>query len=210
MNYRYSAQMKGGRHESGAVEAATKDEAIARLRNSGLTGIRLDGQLISDTYQVSPEAERAALSKPSDDLHRAALDGNIPEMKRLIAGGADVNGKQIRGEAPLEWAVGGYKLEAVKLLLDHGADVNLKGPNGVTPLLQAVLLSNYEHKRDETLAIIKELVARGADMNAKSNNGTSAFDQATTNGRGDVLDMFATFNRADRKRSGFLGRLFGR
>ena len=53
------------------------------------------------------------------ELYNACEHGNLPEVKRLLAAGADVNA-DVDGKKPLIDA----DFEVVQVLLDNGADIN--------------------------------------------------------------------------------------
>ncbi|WP_179958447.1 ankyrin repeat domain-containing protein [Chitinimonas arctica] len=76
----------------------------------------------------------------AEQLHRAALDGDIGEMAKLVADGFDVNLFDDISRAPLHYAVEGEQYKAAQWLLDHGAEVNAhkKDMIGETPLSFAV------------------------------------------------------------------------
>ncbi len=61
----------------------------------------------------------------AERLHRAASDGNIPEMDRLVREGRGVNVLDDISRGPLHYAVEGEHYNAAAWLLEHGADVNL-------------------------------------------------------------------------------------
>ena len=65
----------------------------------------------------------------ADQLHDAALEGDIEQVDRLIAQGADVNAKNNNGRMALYIASRNGHTETVNLLLSNGADVNAKGAN---------------------------------------------------------------------------------
>jgi ankyrin repeat protein len=70
---------------------------------------------------------------PSVDIHQAAREGYIEDVKQHLAAGTDVNAKNQRGLTPLHAAaVNGHK-EIAELLIAKGADVNAKMDNGSTP-----------------------------------------------------------------------------
>jgi ankyrin repeat protein len=50
-------------------------------------------------------------------LHRAALEGNLEEVKKLVEGGADVNAKNTIGKTPLHMASGNGHQDVVYYLL---------------------------------------------------------------------------------------------
>ncbi len=64
-----------------------------------------------------------APAKDLSTLHDAAKWGDVAATKRLLEGGADVNGLNERGIAPLGVAVGFNRREVVEALLEAGADV---------------------------------------------------------------------------------------
>lgn len=92
------------------------------------------------TSQVTPGGRRA---EDGDDdgtlLHRAAEDGDVESVKKLLASGANINlleGKD--GETPLHRAIARGKTAVAKLLIDSGADVTLgRKSDGQTPLAMA-------------------------------------------------------------------------
>ena len=59
---------------------------------------------------------------------------NLPLIKTLIDGGADVNAKRDGDWTPLHDAVGVGSLGGVRLLIDNGADVNAENDESQTPL----------------------------------------------------------------------------
>jgi ankyrin repeat protein len=71
----------------------------------------------------------ADMSHPDDwfeveRLHRAARDGDVKEMERLVAAHYDVNLFDDLSRAPLHYAVEGEHYKAAEWLLNHGACVN--------------------------------------------------------------------------------------
>ncbi len=104
--------------------------------------------MLASVFTLSP-----ALAGP---LHDAVQKGDLEEVKRLIADGADVNAKARKGDTPLHSAAWfGYKAMA-KLLIEKGADVNAKTNTGATPLDWAI---RRGHK-----AVAKLLKRHGAEV----------------------------------------------
>jgi len=68
-------------------------------------------------------------------LHMTNMPHNAqPEaLKKLIAGGADVNMQDADGCTPVVWAVHNNHYENAKMLLDAGADVTIKDKKGRIP-----------------------------------------------------------------------------
>ena len=90
----------------------------------------------------------------------AALDDNLPEMKRLIQAGADVNAKNDIGKAALHYACASNHLDIVKFLLNNGAEVDIRDQTGITPLISA--------SQDGFKDIVHELLVAGANPDAAS------------------------------------------
>jgi ankyrin repeat protein len=90
------------------------------------------------------------------DLHSAAFDGNVEEVKKLLKKGADPNIKDKYGWTPLHWAASGGHVDVVKLLLVHGADPTVKDEDGRTPLDLARVKG-----RRKVVSVIEEWLRRG-------------------------------------------------
>jgi len=104
----------------------------------------------------------------AERLHRAASDGNLGEMSRLVSEGFDLNAFDDSSRAPLHCAVEEGQYEAVRLLLDLGADVdrNEEDKIGETPLNIAV--------QGECPEIVTLLLERGADPDVPGWMGQTA------------------------------------
>ena len=101
----------------------------------------------------------------------AAIDsGNIPEVRRLVENGADVNGVGSDDISPLGYAAMKGSSSAAQILVDHGANVKFKGAVGTTALY---LSAQYGHPD-----ITQMLLAKGADPNVKTDRGHSVLDVA--------------------------------
>jgi ankyrin repeat protein len=72
-------------------------------------------------------------------LHRAAADGDMPEVARLIANGFAINSFDDLSMTPLHYAVKGEHYKVALWLLEHGALVNANDEEriGETPLCVA-------------------------------------------------------------------------
>ena len=111
-------------------------------------------------------------------LHRAVIEDNwrvktygygdlsvaqilIENGADLIAGGADVNAKALRGWTPLHIAAAlSVSPDIVKLLIDNGADVNAEARLAWTPLRFAARNGNFP--------IAQLLIENGADVDVPS------------------------------------------
>lgn len=90
-------------------------------------------------------------------LHHAADEGDLGEMKRLVAAGYDMAMFDNLGWTPLHHAVNAEHYKAALWLIDHGADVNANDEQsaGETALADAV--------RKGCPEIVELLLRKGAD-----------------------------------------------
>ena len=91
-------------------------------------------------------------------LLHATEAGDVPQMRVLLAQGADVNARNAHGWTALHVAAAGGDPAVVELLLQHGADVHAQSHIGTTPLENATI-------RGARKAVIDLLLARGARAN---------------------------------------------
>jgi len=138
------------------------------IKNSSLLRTATLGFLSLILILQAQSSYAAGLNK---QLRLAAKAGDVVEIRRLLADGADINaaGKK-KGRTPLHIAAKRGNLEAVEFLIRAGADVNSRAKNGSTPLISAA----YRGYTD----IVQTLLANGADKYARSNKGNSAMDLA--------------------------------
>lgn len=122
-------------------------------------------------------------AKDESALMMAALRGNVPAARALIARDADVNKT---GWAPLHYAASCTTQDApamVALLLEHHAYIDAASPNGTTPLMMAV--------RYGTADAARLLISEGADPSLKNQLGLSAVDFALRADRQDMVQLVA-------------------
>jgi ankyrin repeat protein len=94
-------------------------------------------------------------------LIMAAKNGNLNEVKAMVAAGADVNVVEGSGYTPLSAT---DNRDVAEFLIAHGATINTtNSPNGLSPLHWAVM---GDHKE-----VAKLLMDKGADVNARSREG---------------------------------------
>ena len=125
-------------------------------------------------------------SKELIALSNAARTGNIAEVKKHLAAGADVNAKDKDGGTPLHQAARNGHKEVADLLIAKGANVNAVGDLfGGTPLHAAAF---GDHKE-----IVELLIAKGADVNAKVasgfNKGMTPLDLAIDFKKPEIGDL---------------------
>jgi ankyrin repeat protein len=90
----------------------------------------------------------------------AVRRGDVQEVARLLAAGADPNVKDLDGHAPLHIAAEQCRADLAELLLKHGADPNVRDAYGRTPLHRAACLD-----------VADLLIRHGADVNARDGEG---------------------------------------
>ncbi|PNH08377.1 Ankyrin repeat and KH domain-containing protein 1 [Tetrabaena socialis] len=111
------------------------------------------------------------------DLTNAGFTGDAEYAKERLAGGANVDERDMWGYTGLHWACYKSHVEVTKVLLAAGADVHAKTNDGDTALLKACDEGHVE--------VAKMLLAAGADVHAKSKGGTTPWQKASK----DVLDL---------------------
>ena len=113
-------------------------------------------------------------------IHDAAKAGDAQQVERLIAGGVDVDEKDIADKTALLWAADAGQMDVVQVLVAKGANVNAKDFSDWTPVMFAVL---GEHE-----SILEFLIAKGADVNAMDSDGITALDDAIRRGYIGVVE----------------------
>ena len=104
---------------------------------------------------------RVGPTNRQSSLVAAVRAGRLPEVRLLLASGADPNIADAKAWTLLHRAASSGRAEIVEELLSAGARVNVRSKKGWTPLSLAVLSRHT--------AIVRRLVAAGAD--ATGNNG---------------------------------------
>lgn len=92
-----------------------------------------------------------------NELHDAALEGDIGKTRAELAAGADPDRQDRNGMAPLHFAAQHNAAEVAAVLVEAGASVDLPDSHGNTPLFKAVFGSRGS---GETIAVLREA---GAD-----------------------------------------------
>ncbi len=108
-------------------------------------------------------------------LSRAAMDGDMPGVERLLGENADVNGAQGDGTTALHWAAYTDDRVMVRLLIQAGADLNSETRLGaLTPLFIAAKRGNA--------AILRLMLEAGADANSSNAQRTTPLMLAAASG----------------------------
>lgn len=108
----------------------------------------------------------------AERLHRAAENGDIQEIERLLLLGYDVNLFDDMGHTPMHRAIVGRQSKVVDVLLRHGALVNANDDAtiGETALALAV--------QGEHVGLVRLLLESGADPDIPGWMGLTARDRA--------------------------------
>jgi hypothetical protein len=124
------------------------------------------------------------MSSADYELCRAAESGNVAEIERLIAAGADANAVTLDyfgAWTPLQKAAKNGHLPAIAALLAAGARVDGASKYGSTPLMVAA--------RYGQTAAIDALLAAGADVHHAGTDGDTALHWASRHGHLDATRM---------------------
>jgi ankyrin repeat protein len=105
------------------------------------------------------------MNRINRELIVAARENNVPDVRRLLRAGADVNARNNNGWMPLHEACRKGHVHVVIELLEHGTHIDVKGSGGWTPLHLAC--------RNGHVAVVNELLSRGANIEATTNIGNT-------------------------------------
>jgi ankyrin repeat protein len=117
------------------------------------------------------------MSSANGKLRDAADRGDVAEMERQIAAGANPNAL-VDGWTPLQWAAERGRIAAIAALVKAGARVDGADNGGFTPLMCAAGFGQS--------AAIDALVAAGADVHRVDSDGDSALHRASMFGKLDA------------------------
>ncbi|XP_063152770.1 cyclin-dependent kinase inhibitor 2A-like isoform X2 [Candoia aspera] len=133
--------------------------------------------------------EAAGGRNPSDRLSRAAAEGNVADLRRLLDGGADPNGLNVYGRSAIQvMKLGNPKV--ADLLLQRGANPNLPDPStGSLPV--------HDAAREGFLDTLQVLLSGGARLDLPDDRGRLPLDVAAENGQSHVVRFLAPRRRDD-------------
>ena len=142
--------------------------------------------------------------QPTIGLYLAIQRGDLDQIERHIAWGADINKKNVDGRRPLHEAAARGRHAITRLLIDNGADINARDQSDHTPLYSAImggrtqvaqllvkrgaesdpdrLLDQLVESRVSDRDAIALLIRWGADINHLDNRGRTPLIQAISGG----------------------------
>jgi hypothetical protein len=123
----------------------------------------------------------------SMDLYEAAGSGDVTEVRRLVAAGADVNKQDEDGMRPLHVAATTGHVETVKTLVELGADKNAQDAFGLTPLHCAALKGHVE--------TVKVLAQLGAYLGVQNARGETPLESSVRLGLHQVAQVLRELER---------------
>ncbi|MCP4397122.1 MAG: hypothetical protein GY801_07475, partial [bacterium] len=177
-----SAEMVKVLFEHGANVSASAVEMVEVLKaHEGTDDSPANAANNSADVNAKDHEESSTVFMKPTALMKAARRGEVGAIKVLLAYGADVNAKIMRGDTALMWAVKADNAGIVNILLAHGADVNAKTNEGRTSLMWAI--------RRDNVKLVNILLAHGADVNAKMMTGDTALMWAVKPRNGGIVNL---------------------
>ncbi len=170
-------------------EVGRRDDAaqvyLAYLNQAEKTSEILERSASSRLSALGAEVPDPPVKTSLDSLLDAAEAGNLEEVKRLVAEGADIEERQTEWghqDNSLQIAVVNGHIEIAKYLLSQGADPNSTGR--VTwryPIMLAV--------ENDDVAMARTLIEAGADVHAQGRGKSTALHLAALSGNEELANL---------------------
>lgn len=127
-----------------------------------------------------PGDPKASTVPSSPVVANAAMQGDTAALRKLVAGGANVNVAQGDGMTALHWAAERGDVSMANLLIKARANLKAATRNGgYTPLHVA--------SKDGNAAVVRTLIRAGSDVNAMTATGATALHLAAASGSADAV-----------------------
>jgi ankyrin repeat protein len=162
---------------SGDTVTSQPDPAVVRMMHALRNGNR---QEFNRALRENPESVNGKGPGGWTPLMLAALYGEVEDVRRLLAQGADPNAQNDGGGTALMYAI--EDEGKTRLLLDRGAGANARSGEGRSPLLIAV-------GRVGSNAVVKLLLERGASASLRLPDGRGALQLAVAARDASLLSL---------------------
>jgi ankyrin repeat protein len=152
-------------------------------------------KIVSLAVLAAAFGQAKAMKIPKEELNKALLkaaeQGNITTVIKLLSQGANINCKDDNGNTPLMHASMYDYLAMAQLLLERGADSNCTNMWNSSPLIYAAMRNH--------LAMAQLLSEHNADIYYKGYNGKTALDFAHQYGYAEIAKLLV--NEPHRRQS---------
>eukprot|EP00741_Cyanophora_paradoxa_P005605 tig00000912_g5433.t1 len=160
-------------------EEAARDAALQQQQALAAAARARAAQEAAGKADEKDEEESGDEEKPEPeemDLWHASGYGEFQRVKDLLAGGADIRGRDASGHTALHWACLNDHVELAKFLIENGAEVDPRSEDaeGQTPLHWACIKGH--------IGCVRLLVEAGADVHKVDNRGYIALTHAVQYG----------------------------
>jgi hypothetical protein len=153
---------------------------LTDAKGTRLTGGKLGFPVIGASQETV--AYIVDVSYVQDDLHNAAMHGDLEKVKALLKGIPNLLSIKDRdGITPLHVASSNGRKDVVEFLLSKGADKNAINVDGMTPLH---LAAGYGHKE-----VVELLLSNNADVNIKDSHGMTPMRVAKATDHNDIVEF---------------------
>jgi ankyrin repeat protein len=160
------------------IDPKKKKKVLDALRKGDASLLRKKPLAEKPTAQKKPSLK--GKEELNNELHQAALDGDIQKINELLDKGAVVDARSCSDQTPLMYAsLNGHK-QVVKLLIQKGAEVNAADDEGATPLMYA------SHHGNQT---VKLLIQNGANVKARTKDDRTALTIALYRGKTQTAEL---------------------
>jgi ankyrin repeat protein len=169
------------------------------LKEDRLSRSERDAQWIA----VHPSTKEGMNRDIDQELFEAAEENDVPEVRRLLRAGADIEAKCDEGSTSLhkegstslhKASMNGHS-QVVNELLEHGAEIEAKDDNGYTALkwagceghLAIVIKLLSPNDSNGTTTILGKRKSRGANIDAQDIHGNTTLHDASQGGHLPVV-----------------------
>lgn len=169
------------------IAARSGDEQLVRLLLHKGANKDVRNRFGKTAYDVAAEHGHVRLFdalRLGDKLCRAASQGDVRMIQRLLEHGAGINGRDQHGWTALHRAAFKGWSDAVRALIDKGIEVDAKDEDGYTALHCSVESGHLD--------VVELLVKKGADKEARTNKGVIAVQIAESLNYSGIVRFLGT------------------